>query len=1498
MRELLTRRNPFLHILLTLRSHSFSSSEYVALKKSLQITSVDLVYCFSLEKFFFEKIEGQKAQNLSNLITDLELKDSNFEKNSTDFDSMCGKALYELILKFLRVTKYRNTEMRVVLDMVGVFVRAFATRLRQDLDFCKLQVERDKREKLQKMDGRNSDRVTEGVLQTDNRLLCLNLFKNKIIPIICNQLITLATQTLALLYENDPFITQTLCSHFTVLHDVLNVWFGTIEEVQNEITVLEKEILPKEGIRTVFSNDIATDIMKKCFIELFIALNLKNRELTAHVKPLFVQMVRYLPLKEIYFKKRMYMEVADGLLIDNNTSDCQKYKNLVRENEIQKTIPGLNTFLYFSYSLTDPTYLLSLHFNPFAIQRFRPELIFYEQIFFYFLYFDSKFYLKDIGNAAFRSLLRMEDGLNILIDKYLSEDFNILNERSDLSKQNLLNEENEQIQSHLSDNLNTKNAKTEHCCSQMALMARSHSLKLSFQQAIENFNKTGKMTLKYAHLVLRAFPSNLRVLGKTLGRREEPSKNSKPSPKKNEQNTDIMSDKVTKDFITQQNLPQAAFQRNNSNESIPSSILYTDSQDLGHEQPSFLVRYLNTFDFCDLPLLVALRSFLNCFVMPSESQQIERILEAFSYRYWECRSQNNSDVVPSKIEANIKNFQQPVTSNVAQKIKNANDMSLDTINILTLMIIVLNTEIHSPHAKGMSRLVFIERVRECFKPNDKKDSASTQPNNLSDKYIASLYDDIKTNPLKPNDIFLYEKESYECFMEYVKKINREMYNFDNTFEKYQAEKSGSSEKSDHVVLVDSFDFLPIDRFKTCLKCKKQILSILISQNLSIFKDSSLYKNISTFSAKNDSKFATIKAQFPLLKTILFTENKILQSVLVCSLTERVLQKEMTLGEYVVFIENFVELTCQKNESNERFDESFDKIIKEKILSGLDFILSNFSLKEDLRNDLNREEEISGNKNSPKNVEDCFYFTYVLILLNMKKKNESFFLKRNSENDKMKEKLFKTFANFGIGLSIVQVVMKNVSSKLLQEEKIEPKQKAKHQSKPEQRDGNQSKNSFFTITSSLKVKIIKDLQQIFKFSVRNKNLNLIKIDQEVVKEVVDSSILIEMINSIQNHTEKPEQIENQRILFNDLIKIVTEKTFEDVLINKKDFFSVKDSVLMKSDFSSDSSESTLIDKNTLLECISKRPFVFISLSDSIDLFYFLHFHSLYIESESKNTETSSEINTPGINLITYFMKSKKYFEARLESLFHENAVQSTSEQNTQEESLNDPKIDFAALKTSKFGQFYQFKMYHDKLVFVLTLLECLYTSDKKVFYQVNYLKLAQIYEYIRNKYQKGDTKEIEGQNKISESDLKSLIPDDDILKESGDSLKELLKKVPDLTQSRSTSLQLVIKQLMEAYSKCWSSMVLMMYLIDEFKLQEPEIQAEETLQKTEKDQIWSERLVKYVNQVWECAGWKDENVCTKSVKLAEKIKEPSVEKESVNLTDEIEEEQKIEEQFEI
>ncbi|CAO3625540.1 unnamed protein product [Mucor hiemalis] len=105
-----------------------------------------------------------------------------------------------------------------------------------------------------------------------------------------------------------------------------------------------------------------------------------------------------------------------------------------------------------------------------------------------------------------------------------------------------------------------------------------------------------------------------------------------------------------------------------------------------------LKRYLDKFDFSDLSLVEAFRKLCSKLYFKAEAQEIDRILEVFSYKYW---SDNKDDIHIYK--------------------------SADVVYTITYSIMLLNTDLHlvqiSSHAKMTSTLFCENTVATVMEQN-------------------------------------------------------------------------------------------------------------------------------------------------------------------------------------------------------------------------------------------------------------------------------------------------------------------------------------------------------------------------------------------------------------------------------------------------------------------------------------------------------------------------------------------------------------------------------------------------------------------------------------------------------------------------------------------------------------------------------------------------------------------------------------------------------------
>lgn len=120
--------------------------------------------------------------------------------------------------------------------------------------------------------------------------------------------------------------------------------------------------------------------------------------------------------------------------------------------------------------------------------------------------------------------------------------------------------------------------------------------------------------------------------------------------------------------------------------------------------------YVDQMDFTTMPIVEAIRRFLDGFRLPGESQKIDRLMEKFAARYCECN---------------------PNTELFA---------SADTAYVLAFSIIMLTTDLHSPQIKQGQKMTKEQYIRMNRGINDSKD--------LPQEYLSTIYDEIAGNEIK------------------------------------------------------------------------------------------------------------------------------------------------------------------------------------------------------------------------------------------------------------------------------------------------------------------------------------------------------------------------------------------------------------------------------------------------------------------------------------------------------------------------------------------------------------------------------------------------------------------------------------------------------------------------------------------------------------------------------------------------------------------------------
>lgn len=135
--------------------------------------------------------------------------------------------------------------------------------------------------------------------------------------------------------------------------------------------------------------------------------------------------------------------------------------------------------------------------------------------------------------------------------------------------------------------------------------------------------------------------------------------------------------------------------------------------------------FIEFFDFEGLKVDEALRVMLTKFRLPGESQQIERVVDAFSHKYVSDQHyESKEDVTLASEEIPEDNYElmRPDT---------------DTILVLSYSIIMLNTDLHNPQIKKhMSFTDYSLNLKGCYNGS-----------NFPVWYLTKIYDSIKFNEI-------------------------------------------------------------------------------------------------------------------------------------------------------------------------------------------------------------------------------------------------------------------------------------------------------------------------------------------------------------------------------------------------------------------------------------------------------------------------------------------------------------------------------------------------------------------------------------------------------------------------------------------------------------------------------------------------------------------------------------------------------------------------------
>nr|CAI6600872.1 AAC_HP1_G0030840.mRNA.1.CDS.1 [Saccharomyces cerevisiae] len=130
------------------------------------------------------------------------------------------------------------------------------------------------------------------------------------------------------------------------------------------------------------------------------------------------------------------------------------------------------------------------------------------------------------------------------------------------------------------------------------------------------------------------------------------------------------------------------------------------------KKTSLLKEFIDLFDFKGLRVDEAIRILLTKFRLPGESQQIERIVEAFSSKYSADQSNDKVELEDKKAG---KNGSESMTENDIIHVQ----PDADSVFVLSYSIIMLNTDSHNPQVKDhMTFDDYSNNLRGCYNGKD------------------------------------------------------------------------------------------------------------------------------------------------------------------------------------------------------------------------------------------------------------------------------------------------------------------------------------------------------------------------------------------------------------------------------------------------------------------------------------------------------------------------------------------------------------------------------------------------------------------------------------------------------------------------------------------------------------------------------------------------------------------------------------------------------------
>ncbi|KAM0673345.1 GDP/GTP exchange factor for ARF [Gurleya vavrai] len=190
---------------------------------------------------------------------------------------------------------------------------------------------------------------------------------------------------------------------------------------------------------------------------------------------------------------------------------------------------------------------------------------------------------------------------------------------------------------------------------------------------------------------------------------------------------------------------------------------------LGKENNQEQVKlYLETFNFSNQKLLIALRFFLSCFVLPGEMQVMIRILKEFGIKYYNDQLKNLK-----LIKYSIKKEENAIIQDLHQKDDKLLDDNGNTepeytlhkendVCLLVYSLLMLNTTLHNPNVK-------VKKNRKAFLGEILRIKFYKE---FSEKFISDLYYSIKKQPIEFKNENKFSSENYTIFLKVKEEIKK------------------------------------------------------------------------------------------------------------------------------------------------------------------------------------------------------------------------------------------------------------------------------------------------------------------------------------------------------------------------------------------------------------------------------------------------------------------------------------------------------------------------------------------------------------------------------------------------------------------------------------------------------------------------------------------------------------------------------------------------------